>query len=98
MIQVIYRWRVPEDRQKAFLAAWEKTTCAIREATEGAMGSFCVVGVEEPTEVLTIAKWQSLEQWQRFVEDAKLTSMKEMHDLGERVSAKAYVQKGDFTV
>ena len=98
MIQIIYRWEVPVEKQEAFLAAWEKTTLTIRESTAGARGSFCVVSVDTPTEILTIAKWEELEQWQDFIKDAKLTSMKEMHELGTQISANAYVQKGDFTV
>ncbi len=98
MIQVVYSWKVPLERQSAFLQAWEKTTLAIRESTEGARGSFCVVSVDEPTDILTVAKWDELSQWQAFIQDAKLTSMHEMHDLGERVSAKAYQLKADFTI
>ncbi len=98
MIQVVYRWEVPLEKQSAFLDAWERTTVAIRESTVGARGSFCVVSVDTPTEILTIAKWDELEQWREFVKGAKLTSTREMHELGTRVSTGAYVQKGDFTV
>lgn len=98
MIQVVYRWDVPVDQQTAFLAAWERTTVRIRETTVGARGSLCIVSVDRPTEIVTVAKWDELEQWQEFVNGAKLTSMKEMHDLGTHVSSEAYVQKGDFTV
>lgn len=98
MIQVIYRWEVPIERQAAFLAAWEKTTLAIRETTVGARGSFCVVSVDTPTEILTVAKWDELEQWHSFIRGAKLTSMREMHELGTQLSANAYTQMGDFTV
>ncbi|MEM7504657.1 MAG: antibiotic biosynthesis monooxygenase [Pseudomonadota bacterium] len=98
MIQVVYTWDVPIDNQAAFLAAWEKTTVSIREATPGARGSFCVVSVDKPTEVMTIAKWDELDQWKEFIQEAKLTSMKDMHALGKQVSSKAYRQKGDFTV
>lgn len=98
MIQIIYQWEVPVEKQAAFLAAWEKTTVTIRETTVGARGSFCVVSVNKPTEILTVAKWEELEQWHDFIKDSKLTSMREMHELGRQISSKAYVQKGDFTV
>ncbi len=98
MIQVIYRWEVPVEKQAAFLTAWEKTTVTIRETTAGARGSFCIASVDKPTEILTVAKWDELEQWQAFIKGAKLTSMREMHELGTQVSSSAYVQKGDFTV
>ncbi len=98
MIQVIYTWEVAVENQAAFLSAWEKTTVAIREATPGARGSFCIVSVDKPTEILTVAKWDTLDEWKAFVKEARLTSMKEMHGLGRQVSSKAYLQQGDFTV
>jgi heme-degrading monooxygenase HmoA len=97
VIPIIYRWEVPVDKQAAFLAAWEETTVTIRETTVGARGSFCVVSVDAPTEILTVAKWDRLDQWQDFIKGAKLASMKEMHALGTQISSRAYVQKGDFT-
>lgn len=98
MIQVIYKWDVPVEKQAAFLTAWEKTTVTIRETTVGARGSFCVVSVDRPAEILTVARWDELEQWHEFMKVAKLTSMREMHDLGTQISARAYEQIGDFTV
>ena len=97
MIQIIYVWEVPVDKQAAFLAAWEETTGTIRETTAGARGSFCIVSVDTPTEILTVAKWEELEQWHDFIKGAKLTSMRAMHELGTQKSSRAYVQKGDFT-
>lgn len=98
MIQVIYCWEVSARNRDAFLAAWEKTTKAIRESTEGARGSFCIVSVERPTEILTVARWDELSQWRAFVSTAKSDSMYEMHALGRQVSHDAYEQVADFTV
>ena len=98
MIQIIYRWEVPLEKQAAFLAAWERTTLTVRESTVGARGSFCLVSVDTPTEITIIAKWDELEQWHDFIKGAKLTSMREMYELGTQVSFKACVQKGDFTL
>ena len=98
MIQVIYRWEVPLENQAAFIEAWENTTVSVRDTTAGARGSICVVCVDRPTEILTIAKWDELSQWQAFIEQAKLTSMRTMHELGRQLSHGAYEQKGDFTI
>ena len=98
MIQVIYRWRVEPENREAFLAAWERTTTAIRETTDGARGSICVVSVDDPSTILTIAKWDRLDQWRAFVAEAKTTAMKEMHTLGTQVSHDAFEQVGDFTI
>ena len=98
MIQIVYRWEVPAENRTAFIAAWEKTTQAIRETTDGARGSFCIVNVDRPTEIMTIAKWDELDQWRAFVQSAKTGSMSDMHALGTQVSHDAYEQVGDFTV
>ena len=82
-IRIIYRWVVEQENQAAFVAAWEKATTSIRETTPGARGSFCLVGVENPTEVLTIAKWDDLDQWRAFVKTAQSGPMREMHALGQ---------------
>jgi heme-degrading monooxygenase HmoA len=98
VIQIVYRWKVPEENREAFLAAWSSTTQGIRETTEGARGSLCIVSVEDPTEILTIAKWDRIEQWLEFIKTAKSTSMSEMHTLGVQLSHAAYEQAGDHTI
>ena len=98
MIHIIYQWDVPIEAQAAFLSAWEKTTVTIREPTKGARGSFCIARVDKPTELLTIAKWDELDQWLEFKKEARHTSMREMHALATQVSVSACEQKGDFTV
>jgi heme-degrading monooxygenase HmoA len=98
MIQVIYRWHVPADNRDAFIAAWAEATQQIRATTKGARGSFCIVGVDDPTEIITIARWDKLDQWQEFVKTAKSAMMTEMHRLAAPLSHAAYEQVGDFTV
>jgi hypothetical protein len=60
-------------------------------------GGFCVVSVDTPTEMLTIAKWEKLDRWHDFIKSAKLTSMRQMHELGTQRSSRAYVKKCNFT-
>ena len=98
MHQIIYRWQVEQNNQAACLAAWEKATKSIRETTEGARGSICIVSVDRPTEIITMAKWDELDQWRQFVKTANSGAMREMHALGKKVSHDAYDQYGDFTV
>jgi heme-degrading monooxygenase HmoA len=56
------------------------------------------VGVDDPTEIITIARWDELDQWQEFVKTAKPATMTEMHRLATPLSHAAYEQVGDFTV
>ena len=98
MVRVIYRWKVPENRIAAFRDAWREVTTGIHAGTQGARGSFCIQSIDDPGEVLTIALWDSEEDWRDFIKTARTTSMKALHDIGEQVSATPYVQLGDETV
>jgi heme-degrading monooxygenase HmoA len=98
VIQIIYRWQVPAENKDTFIAAWAAITQEIRATTKGARGSFCIVGVDDPTEIVTIARWDQLDQWREFVKSSKSEAMAEMHRLAKPVSHAAYEQVGDFTV
>jgi len=98
MIQVIYRWQVSAENRDAFIAAWAATTRQIRATTSGARGSFCIAGVDHPTEIITIARWDQLDQWREFAKVAKSAAMAELNRLATLLSAAAYEQVGDFTV
>lgn len=98
MIRVIYTWSVAPERMDSFEQTWRRTTRAIHDAMPGALGSFCLRSIEAPGEILTIALWETEAQWRRFIETAKTTSMKGLHEIGTQVSAKAYHQVGDETV
>ena len=98
MIQVLYRWRVPRENHEAFLAAWEVVTTGIRGDTPGARGSICLASHDDPTEIVTMARWDSRAQWEAFVGAAKDARMRPMRELGELVSMRSYEQRGDHTV
>lgn len=98
MIRVLYTWSVPAERAEAFRSVWRKTTRNIHQAVDGALGSFCLAGIDDPDEVVTVALWESEEQWKSFIQTAKTDSMKSLHELAEQISVKAYTQVGDETV
>ena len=98
MIRVVYRWRVPKANCVAFGAAWEKATTQIRETTLGARGSLLFESCDDPTEFMTVAHWDHLDQWREFIETAAQVSMKDMHALAELRSREAFRQIGDHTV
>jgi len=97
MIRVIYRWRVEEKNFEEFRNIWDKTTNKIHENVDGALGSFMLRGCEEANEVLTIAKWDSLESWKSFFEGSNPKQMQGMRELGERISVEVYNEVDDFT-
>jgi len=98
MIRVIYRWSVPHDRLGEFQAVWQDVTRGIHKTTDGARGSFCIQNIDDPSEVLTVALWDSEAQWRAFIPTARSTSMKRLHEIGTQLSATPYVQLGDETI
>ena len=98
VVRVIYRWRVQEGGEGSFRAAWEKATSGIRESTDGARGSVLLQSREDSAVFVTIARWDTIEQWQAFWNNPSRTEMQEMHALAERLSAEAFDEIGDYTV
>jgi len=98
MVRIIYRWRVQEADQSKFKAAWANATTAIRDSTVGARGSVLLQSHRDPTEYITIARWDKIEDWQAFWEDSSRTEMQVMHSLAKHLSDEAYEEIEDHTV
>ncbi len=97
MVRVVYRWRVAPENFDEFKKTWRQTTNSIHHSVDGALGSFLLRSVEDDTEVITIAKWASLEAWKSFWGNANPEEMAEMRKLGERIAADAYHEIEDHT-
>lgn len=98
MIRVVYEWRVNVSNQEAFVAAWKKTTTAIRDSVRGARGSTLLRSNDSPEMFLSIARWDSEEQWRSFWKGPDRVEMSEMHALAERLSVRVYEEEGEYTV
>ena len=98
MFRVIYKWTVAPEKIEAFEASWREATRAIHQRTPGALGSFCLQSVEDETDVLTVALWESEAHWRAFIPTAKATSMKSLHAIADQVAVMPYTQLGDETV
>lgn len=97
MIRVVYRWKVSEENFARFQELWSHTTNHIHETVPGALGSFMLRNPADKTEVLTVAKWESMESWKAFWGSDNPVQMTEMREIGERISATAYDEVDDFT-
>ncbi|MEO1079118.1 MAG: antibiotic biosynthesis monooxygenase [Pseudomonadota bacterium] len=97
MIRIIYRWQVARDDFAAFQESWEATTNAIHRDVPGALGSFMLREPELPENVLTVARWASIEHWKAFWDDADPEAMKRMRELGTRIAVDVYDEVDDFT-
>lgn len=97
MIRIIYSWKVEADNLAAFVETWKRTTNSIHEEVEGAQGSIMLQNDQDTTQIKTIAKWDSLDQWKQFWQDSNPTQMGAMHKLGRRVSVEIFREVDDFT-
>ena len=52
---------------------------------------------KDPTEVKTVARWDSVKDWQKFWNEGRHQQMQSMHELVERVSVEVYTEIDDFT-
>ena len=75
MVRIFYTWRVQKADESEFRAEWVKATTAIKNSTVGARGSVLLRSHQDPTEFITIARWDKLEDWRAFWEDSTRTEM-----------------------
>ncbi len=97
MVRVVYRWHVAPENFEEFKKIWSTTTNRIHESVFGALGSFMLRSFENETEVITIAKWDSLESWKNFWGNENPKEMEAMRKLGKRISAEALEEIEDHT-
>ncbi|MDK9738268.1 antibiotic biosynthesis monooxygenase [Vibrio sp. D404a] len=97
MFRVIYEWRVPADKMDEFQYVWRSATESIHESTEGALGSFMLQSSDTQEKVLTIAKWNSREDWEQFWGNRNPEKMQKMREIAERVSVEAFDEIEDRT-
>lgn len=97
MIRVVYRWAVAPAAIAAFRTAWRETTLRIHEGVAGARGSFLLQEAGDPGSILTVARWDSLEDWHRFWQDDNPHEMVAMRRLGDRRGVEIYEEFEDHT-
>lgn len=97
MIRVNYRWRVDPENFSAFRKTWRETTNRIQKSVPGALGSFMLRASEEESEILTVARWDSLEAWKKFWGNQNPEQMQGMGRLGTRISVEAFEEIEDHT-
>jgi heme-degrading monooxygenase HmoA len=101
MIRVIYRWQVRPGKEAAFTSAWERATTMIRANTQGARGSILLQSRDNPTEYMTIARWDNLEDWQLFWQGKSPhvpVEMQTMHDVAELLAKQVFDEIQDCTL
>lgn len=97
MVRVVYRWHVTPEYFEAFREKWRETTNQIHASVAGALGSFMLRSTEDNSEVVTVAKWDSLTSWQDFWVNSDPDEMRGMRRLGKRISVEAFEEIEDHT-
>ncbi|MBO9998714.1 MAG: antibiotic biosynthesis monooxygenase [Cyanobacteria bacterium SID2] len=65
-VRVIDRWRVRTHCEAAFVQAWTNATTLIRDTVPGARCSLLLRCQVDSQLFLSIARWDSLEDWENF--------------------------------
>ena len=97
MVRILYKWHVETQHLEKFKEVWKVTTNHIHENVKGARGSFMLVNHTQPHEILTIARWDRLEDWKTFWGAQHANEMSKMHELGRRLSIDIYEEIDDYT-
>ena len=97
MFRVVYEWRVPSEKMDEFQNIWRSTTDSIHQSVDGALGSFMLRAYDVPEKVLTIAKWRTREDWERFWGTSNPEKMKKMSEIAERISVESFDEIEDRT-
>ena len=90
VVRIIYHWQVEPEQFDAFQDAWRTATNHIYQNAPGAKGNFMLRKYGSTSEVLTVARWDSLQHWEAFWEGETPSYMQRMHELGDRVSVEIY--------
>lgn len=97
MIRIVYRWQVAPKDFETFRGIWRETTNHIHASVAGALGSFMLRSTEDESEVMTVAKWDSLNSWRVFWANDDPREMRGMRRLGMRVSVEIFEDIEDHT-
>ena len=97
MIRVIYRWKVSPENREQFTNAWRQTTNLIHQMVDGANGSILMTSLNNKSEMITMAKWSSLEEWKQFWGNANPKELYKLNQLAERLSVEVFEEVEDQT-
>ncbi|AEF55311.1 hypothetical protein Mar181_2275 [Marinomonas posidonica IVIA-Po-181] len=93
--------RVTKPLKTRSFSAGLATSCspfmAVLVDREGALGSFMLRSYDPPEKVLTIAKWNTREDWERFWENRNPEKMQKMREIAERISVEPFDEIEDRT-
>ncbi|EJC6857356.1 antibiotic biosynthesis monooxygenase family protein [Vibrio parahaemolyticus] len=97
MFRVVYEWHVPVEKMDEFQNVWRLATESIHHSVEGALGSFMLRSYDTPEKVLTIAKWNTREDWELFWGNRNPEKMQQMRKIAKHVSVEAFDEIEDRT-
>lgn len=63
----IYRLKVKDGAEETFIQTWQRVSRAISAKHKGARGALLVQDARERSSFMEVVRWDSLEDWQRFV-------------------------------
>jgi len=96
-VRVFYRWRLKTNEPDSFVKAWAQATRAIRAGAKGARGSLLLRDRANPSHLLAVASWNSIEDWQAFQKNKPpdLQGSQTMSAAAELLSTEAFDEVHD---
>lgn len=81
MVIELLRFRVSPDQREAFIARDAEIWTPVLAARLGFLGKLALADRNDPSQVVLITHWETLEHWQAFPDDLRQALDAQMRDL-----------------
>ena len=65
-VQIVFRHRPEPGTEKAFVVAWERCKAEMLGRARGALAASLYQNAADPLEFVTVTRWRSIKDWQRY--------------------------------
>jgi uncharacterized protein (TIGR03792 family) len=89
MIELL-RFTVAPDQRDAFIARDAEVWTPVLAARPGFLGKMALADRDDPSQVVLITRWESVEHWQAFPDDLRQALDAQMRDLYAGFSLEAH--------
>jgi heme-degrading monooxygenase HmoA len=98
MFEVVYRWKVAEQRVGDFVDAWEQVTRAMEEHSAGSRGALLIRSQDDPTVFVAVAEWYSEQAWKERLDSLRSAdeALRVMQSVAHVISVERFARVSDI--